>query len=263
MTYTINNWYTNSESKQEIIVDSTNNVIPSSLRQVHKYILQHPSERKQIEDAYYYFNQTWENRDWIPKNNWWMSFVVKWIDTRKKFIESIKKNCKKLWLEYELVMASVLWEQVRIANKGARWKLKDIVIGTTPKLLRSYDVSFWIWGIKLTTAYKIKNDAIKYWYWEDLRWDVITEEKLSSDDSFNAKYATYLVKNILTRREKDWYDISKNPWVVWTLYNMWNDKNKKPNWDPKIWWSIININWNKYTYWWISMWLYRYLKIYK
>jgi hypothetical protein len=91
-----------------------------------------------------------------------------------------------------------------------------------------------IGGIKVYTATLIKKDAINYGYGSGLQNDKITEYDLANDDDFNAKYAVYLVKNILTRREKADLDISDNPGVICTLYNMGNHPNKEPHKYPKI-----------------------------
>jgi hypothetical protein len=108
----------------------------------------------------------------------------------------------------------------------------------------------------------IRKDAIKYSYGADLQDDQITEQSLEYDDDFNAKYATYLVKTILTRREQADIDISNNPGVVCTLYNMGNHPNKQPHANPKIGGSVIWIDDHKYVYGGISLAMYRYLKIY-
>lgn len=73
--------------------------------------------------------------------------------------------------------------------------------------------------------------------------------------------ATLLVRNIITRRQLSWYDISKEAGIVWTLYNMWNNIKKEPNANPKIGWAIIEIEWQKFTYWEISLWVYNHFTI--
>jgi hypothetical protein len=78
--------------------------------------------------------------------------------------------------------------------------------------------------------------------------DHITEYTLTNDDDFNAKYAVYLVKNILTRRKNAGYDISDNPGVICTLYNMGNHPKKQPHADPEIGGSVIKIQDQRYVY---------------
>lgn len=187
-----------------------------------------------------------------------VQFIIKWIDNREVFTNAVKDTSKLLWVDYNIVMSAILWEQIRISCKWVRWDLKWVILNTTPKLLRSHNVSVWIVWIKLNTAFKIKKDAIKYWYWDNLRQD-IWEENLAYDD-ISWIYATYLVKNIIYRRQLSWYDISKNAWIVWTLYNLGNRNDKEPNANPKIWWSIITIDWKQFLYWEISLGIYNYLE---
>ena len=258
--YLIDKWYTNSDSAT--ISPIVSSIIPSDNRQVYKYLSEHPTDKEQIEKAYSYLNENPNNKR-FPQNNWWLDFVVNGIDTRKSFIDEVEKSSSVLWIDKDMVLACVLWEQIRIANKWARGKLKDIVINSTPTLFRSYNVSLWIGGIKIETAYQIKDMAIKYWYWDWIKNEIVSYSWLADNDRLNAKFATYQVKNIITRRKLAGYDISKNPWVVCTIYNIWNREDKKPNNNPQIWWSIIRI-WNKdYVYWWLAMWVYWYLKIYR
>lgn len=185
-----------------------------------------------------------------------VQFIIKWIDHKKWFYNSVIDNSNKLWLDYKMVLSAILWEQIRISCKWIRWDLKNIIIYWTPKLLRSYNVSVGIAGIKLETAFRVKRDAKTYWYWFN---DIITEEKLTTNDAFSAKIATYLVKNIITRWQLSGYDISNEAGIVWTLYNMGNAPKKIPHTNPEIWWAIINIDWHKYVYWQISLWIYNYL----
>lgn len=203
--------------------------------------------------------------------NKWVQFTLNGMNTRKTFVDTVKTVSSELWLDSDLVMACVLAEQIRISTKWVRWNLKWLILNSTPKLLRSYNVSLGIWWIKLDTAYKIKRDAIEYAYekwpinnmWKIRLIDAITSSWLADNDRLNAIYATFLVKNIVTRRQLSWYYIWDKPGVVCTLYNMWNDEDKIPHKDPKVWWAIIPINWKNYTYWAIGMWVYYHLKLNK
>ena len=210
----------------------------------------------------------------LPKDvleNKWVQFTLSGMNTRKVFVDTVKTVSSELRLDSDLVMACVMAEQIRISTKGVRWNLKWLILNSTPKLLRSYNVSLGIGWIKLDTAYRIRKDAIEYAY---SKWpidnmakvrlrDIITTSSLSDNDRINAIYATFLVKNIITRWKLSWYDISNKPGVVCTLYNMWNDEDKVPHKDPKVWWAIIPINWNNYTYWAIWMGIYYHLKLNK
>ena len=260
IAYFINNWYTNSES--DIMIQDTwiKVNIPTSMWHVHKYILENSNNTKNINEIYLYLNGTWGNETRFPKNNGWLDFIISWMNTRW-YYEEVIKRAKELYIDPDLVMSCVLAEQVRIANKWARGNLKNIIIWMTPRLLRSYNVSLGIGWIKVTTANQVKRDT-KVQLWIILT-DVISSSWLMDNDKLNAKYATFLVKNIITRRQLSWYDISNNPWVVCTIYNIGNTKGKQPNNNPQVWWSIININWKEFVYGWIAMWIYWYLKIYK
>lgn len=267
--YLINNGFANADSDIEswFVCDT----IPSSNRQVHKYLSEHPENTEDICEAYTYLNGTdSENPNWFPKNNWWLDFVIQGIDTRKIFIDTITNASDELRIDPDITLACVLAEQIRIANKWARDKLKWLIMHSTPKLLRSYNVSLGIWWIKLTTAFRTRDEALKNAY---RKWpidnmakvwlrDAITTSGLADNDELNATYATFLVKNIITRRQNEWVDIDNNPWVICTLYNFGNDPRKKPHKDPQIWGSIINIWGKDFTYWWLAMWAYRYLKVF-
>ncbi len=268
LTLSINRWWTNAES-DTVIIENTGAIIPASNFEVYKYIHQHPEDADDIKKTYIYLNWTGRTtRWWFPDNNWWLDFVIAGINKRKTFVDSINYYSEQLWVDRDIVLACVLWEQIRIANKGARWKLKDVIVHWTPTLFRSYDVSLWLGWIKVSTARQIARYAIDRWYADDemqldywmdnSRWT----NRLINDDQFNAKYATYLVQNIVDRWFVAGHDISMNPWVVCTLYNMWNSTKKEPHTDPQIGWSVIKIWAKDYVYWWLSQWVYRYLKMF-
>ena len=266
--YLIDNGYTNSLSEMIGIDTWTSIEIPVSNQQIHTYISQHREDKQAIYTAYGYINGTGLNSTWwFPSdvaNNIGFKFIIDGITTRKVFLTTIKKESEKLWIDYTLVLSSLLWEQIRIASKWLRGELKDILIHSTPTLLRSYNISLGIWGIKLSTARQIAKEAKLYGY-GDVFWNYTDETlttMLTTSDYWQGIYPTYLVKNIITRWQLSWYDISHNPGVVGTLYNMGNPNDKPPHDTPEIGWSVIPIGKHKYVYWWISLWLYRYLKIY-
>lgn len=188
-----------------------------------------------------------------------VQFILNWIENRKLFNDTLKSYSEKLWVDYDIVISAILWEQLRISCKWYRWELKDIIVKWTPTLFRSYDISVWIAGLKLWTANKIKKDAIAYGYGDELKKYALTEDLIAKDDELSAKLAVYLVKNIITRWQLSWYDISDDVWVIATLYNMWNPAKKEPHDNPQIWWSIIDINWYKFVYGELSLWVYNYL----
>lgn len=261
----IDNWITNAQSEiVEILKPWKAIEMCTGNDSIRVYIQKNPHNLWDIWSAYYNLNYIKSSSmycDIFPKEiteNKWFNFILMWINKRKEFMKAVKEYSEKLWLEKNLVLSAILSEQVRISVKWARWKLKDIITNSTPTLFRSYNISLGIGWIKTNTARQVAKDA-----WFDLLYtDEELAKKLSDDDYFNWKIATYLVYNIIKRWKDAWYDISNNPWVVGTLYNMWNNKNKIPNPKPKIGWSIIDISWYKYSYGEISLWLYRMLNIY-
>ncbi len=267
--YLINSGFTNATSGIMKLETSIPITIPASNGEVYTYLAQHPEDTQAVYEAYGYLNGTWNNSTgWFPPDvaaDVGFSFILDGIQTRKVFLDSVKKESEKLWMDYQLVLASLLWEQIRIASKGLRGDLKDIIIHSTPTLFRSYNVSLGIGWIKISTAKKIAKDAKLYGYGE-VFWATSGQDLtdlLTTSDYWQAIYPTYLVKNILTRWQLSWYDIAHNPGVVGTLYNMGNAADKVPHKNAQIWWSVIPIGHHKYVYWWISMGIYWYLKIYK
>lgn len=274
VSYLINNGYTNSSSESLGIDESFSVEVPETNIQVHQYLATHPEDTKAVYLAYGYLNGTWNNGSgytttgrFPPEvaNDLGFKFIINGIETRQDFLDSIKQESEKLGIDYTIVLSSLLAEQIRIASKWARGELKDIVIHSTPKLLRSYNVSLGIGWIKISTAKRIAKDAITYGYggiFSPVKKLNLTNI-LTTSDYRQWIYPTYLVKNIITRRSLSWYDLSHNPGVVGTLYNMGNPIDKPPHDNPAIGGAVITLAGHKYVYWWIAMGLYRYLKIYK
>lgn len=253
---------TNSDS-DVMVVYTWRNVHTPYNHKIYEYMRENPEHIESLIDTYRYFNWSWESENIFPKNMTNSScfmFILNWIYNRKEFVNEIQIQSKLLWIDPDLVLSSVLPEQIRIACKWTRDSIKRTIIYWTPTLFRSYDVSLWLGGIKVSTAKKIKYDACNNIWWEICD-DIITDNNLIKDDRFNAKYAVYLVYNILHRREAEWYDISNNPWVVATLYNMGNVDKKIPHKSPCIWWSIIYIWGKKYVYGGLWQGIYYHLKI--
>ena len=266
--YLINHWYTNSASESVTKIVPVD--IPTGNSQVNTYLSHHPEDTQAVKEAYTYLNGTWINTTgWFPPDvaeDSGFRFIMEGIDKRKEIITTIKTQSATLWIDYRIVLASLLGEQIRIATKWIRDTLKDIVIHSTPTLFCSYNISLGVWGIKLTTARQIVTDAKKYWY-GDIFWKLNYNDSgltaiLTTSDYWQGVYPTYLIKNIITRRQLSGYDISHNVGVIATLYNMWNAKKKQPNANPQIGGSEITIGQHKYVYGGIALWVYRYLKIY-
>jgi hypothetical protein len=191
-------------------------------------------------------------------NNNEFIFVFNWIKNHywvKTYIPSLSKN---LWIEKELVYASIMTEQTRYSITQ-RWNVKKY-LKNIPFL---FSYTYWskgIWWIKDFTATKIEKDSNTYWYWDIFN---TKEVKDLNDKYWEVVYPTYLIKNIIDRWNKDWFPIDKNPGAIITLYNFWNVRNKIPHSNPEIWWSIISISNNKkFVFWELWRNFYWYFKIY-
>lgn len=72
-----------------------------------------------------------------------------------------------------------------------------------------------------------------------------------------------MIYNIKQRWDLEWYSLENKPWIIITLYNMWNSDKKIPNDNPQIWGSVIDIEeWKQMLYWEIWYIIYYYLKYY-
>lgn len=262
---------TNAESIEDDKIDNVKieeqkSLISASNREVHKFIDENPILQEKIEKAYGYFNWTQWRAKWFPKNmvsDPAFQFILKWISKRKKFYDAIYEESRKYWVDWDLVLASILPEQIRIATKSSRDSIKKAVLYWTPTLFLSDNISLWIIGMKVNTAKQVLSDARLYWIYTWYRPSNL-QDTLMNDEVWQARLAVLIIKNIETRWAKEWYwqVLINNPWVYWTLYNMWNNPKKKPNYHPKIWWSVIKVWGENYSYGALSMWLYWYFKIF-
>lgn len=270
LRYLIDAWYTNARSEVAVIVtgSSLDADISWPNRQIYKYISEHPESEEAIHEAYTYVNGTWSRHRWrFPQNmldDPWFVFIINGIEANKEILKTIKTESQKLWIDYKMVLASIMSEQIRIATKWARWDLKDLIVHHTPRFLVSYNVSLGVWWIKVTTARQVVSDAKKYGYGDIFPpYDESgVTAMLTTSDYRQWVYPTYLVKNIITRWQRAGYDISHDPGVVGTLYNMGNNITREPHAHPQIGGSVITIWWKDYVYGWLSMAIYRYLTIY-
>ena len=223
-------------------------------------------------DQEYYSNtlaqrNTQEGLSWIPKEfttdpNF--NFMIEGIKNDKRTINTAKELANKLGIEYELTLAGILTEQVRYALTE-RGEMKKFVSGI-PMLLHLTKFSYGIGGIKSFTASKIRDDAKRYGYGEELQTHKgISDEgqwkNILIDKYWQVAYPSYLIKNILTRWNEEGYPLNKKPGVVITLYNFGNTENKKPHPAPQVGGAEININKRTYNfgglgemfYWWMKI----------
>lgn len=188
------------------------------------------------------------------------------IDNNWLYKDNVEKVANILNIPKNLINAAILTEQVRWFFTN-RWIIKDI-IKTNKLIMVMSQFSYWIWWIKENAAIKTENYFSENHQWiynEYLSWITnsnIRIEKLTNDYFIQILYVWWLVKSILDKREKGWYNISSNIWVIITLYNYWNPDNKTPHSNPKIWWAVINLDWKEYSFWALGTIFYYYLEFY-
>jgi hypothetical protein len=196
-------------------------------------------------------------------------FMINGLKNNKSLINNSKKIWQDLWFDYNLTLAAILTEQFRYAGTY-RWFVKQ-QITKTPFIFSMTQFSYWIGWIKEKTGEKIKEDAILYGHanvfelQQDDKYKNKSKKELLQDGFWETVYPNILIKNIITRWERSWNSISTKPWIIITLYNFWNDSNKKPHGNPKVGGAIIKLNEDKereYTFWWLWESLYYYIKVY-
>lgn len=261
---------TNGESIEVETITGTTNDIPAWNWQVHKYLSEHPEDADDVVATYKLLNKTGHSTR-FPKGVLAVpcfSYILKGIESREGILKNIKLESQRLGIDEELVISSMIGEQFRIACNSQRDSVKKAIVGTTPRRLVSYDISLWVWGVKVSTAREIFKHADARWTASErfLQYDRYSDGELatamSTDDYLQAALPTNLVKNILVRWANHWYDISGKPGVVWTLYNMGNNEKKKPNANPKLGWAVIRVGARRFTYGELSAAVYWYRKIF-
>lgn len=262
-------WLTNSESVEDTRFDTIQvwekTLIPASSWEVHKWIEEN-GLHEEVEKAYIYFNGTGWTVKRFPENimkDEAFNFILKGIKKRKVFYKALYEEADRFSIDWDLVLASILPEQIRIATKSSRDTIKKAILYWTPTLFRSDNVSLGIIGMKVETAYQTLKDARNNWTYPWERPENM-EQTLMNDEVRQARLAVLTIKNIQLRRADSGHgkSIMFNPWVYWTIYNIGNNKKTKPNASPKMGWSVIIVWGKKYSYWALSMWLYWYLKIF-
>jgi hypothetical protein len=151
----------------------------------------------------------------------------------------------------------------------ARWYAKTMIKDNN-YLTTFSKFSYWIWWIKVETARKIIKDIKLYnndlyeKYFKDH--ENLEDEELIEILKDNYKWTLYawaLIYNIKQIWDLEWYSLENKPWIIITLYNMWNSDKKIPNDNPQIWGSVIDIEeWKQMLYWEIWYIIYYYLKYY-
>lgn len=190
-------------------------------------------------------------------------------DKDDKFRSHVTKVANIFNLEPELIQAAILGEQIRwfFTYRGvAKQLLKDKL-----QIMHMGQGSYGIWGIKLDTAIdteiRVQTNYPEVWrqYFtypnteKDIKQARQARLESSQTHFFQILYVWAILKEILQTREDAGYDISKQPWVILTLYNI---GNKKPHDNPDVGGSLIEIEWQEYSFGALAMLMYYQLKIY-
>jgi len=184
-----------------------------------------------------------------------------------KYYWNIKKVSKIFDLDERLITSTIWVEQIRFLLTS-RWYAKSLIKQNT-YLTNFSKFSYWLWGVKVPTARKIqewikKNDIDIYnkYFVSDI--DLTNSQLIDKlENHFGGTlYVWALISNIQKRWNKAWMSLKQKPWIVITLYNMWNPNKKNPHKTPDMWGSVLNINWNKLYFWEVGHILYYYLTYY-
>ena len=240
-------WAMNESWIVATVPSYTWNVIPPSYWQAYKY-MQETSD-KDMEEYYAMWLKYWSMSWFMPQsflNDKCFRFSYNWIEKRKRIYEYIVKYSKEFWVDGDLVISSIIGEQIRIACSSRRSEVKSMVMNTSPRWLISYDFSLGIWWVKPSTAEYIRNNSI---YWPTLSKYSLTEWPMTTDESLMAILPVLLVEHITRTRN------ITDPWIIGTIYNIGVEK-RKPHNNPQVWWVEIKVWWHKVSYWEISAFVY-------
>ncbi len=203
---------------------------------------------------------------WMWSESWLYIKNKFLIDDQNKYKKDINLVSNLLWLDPVLLKSAIITEQVR-GFFTYRWVAKKIIFDNFG-IMRMGQWSYWIWWVKLLTAKKLLTFAKSHLpqvynkYLSQYNWTDETLLKLLQDRDnyfYQILFAWLTLKEILRSWNMQWYDISNRPWIILTLYNIWN---KQANANPKIWWANIKINWIDYSFGSLWMLLYYYQKCY-
>lgn len=209
-------------------------------------------------------DRIYTNKDFFENEN--VVFVISKLYD-KKYYENIEKVAKVYNIDGKKIISSIAVEQLRYLSTQ-RWYAKYL-IQSSPYLTSFSKFSYGLWWIKVETAREIQNSVKGYnkqvydqYFAKD---STKTDEELIEvlkDDFWWFLYTWWLIFSIEKRWKNAGFDISYQPWVITTLYNMWNPKNKEPNPSPKVWGSLIAVNWKDMYFWEIWYLYYYYINYY-
>lgn len=193
------------------------------------------------------------------------------------YYENIKKVSLVTWIDEKLIISAIWVEQLRFLTTD-RWYAKNLI--KQNKLLTNFNkFSYWLWGIKFDTFKKINAGLQEYdmdfynKYFKEYDLKAMVEagdsyaysdyniQMVLEDEYSWVLYSAALIYNIEKKRELAWYPINNKPWIIITLYNMWNEKT--PHWNPDTWGSRISVDENNtYYFWELGLIMYLYIKYY-
>lgn len=194
-------------------------------------------------------------------------YNILFVDDKNRYKYYINEVCQNLWISKNILYASIFVEQLRWFYTF-RWFAKQ-AIKDNNYIMNMSQFSYWIWWIKEKAARNIEKDLQTYNYdyfvekfkyvWTNSNY---ISDRLINNVKYQILYSWALIYNIIKRWESAWYPINDNPWIIFTLYNFWNPKDKIPHDNPNIWGSVIKINDMEYTFWALWMIIFYYLEIY-
>ncbi len=187
------------------------------------------------------------------------------FDDKNQYRANIDLVANMLNVDKNLLKSAIIWEQVR-GFFTYRWVAKKIITDNFG-VMRMGQGSYGVGGVKLETAKNILQRAKKHQkktFSKHLNRNR-TDDELKTvlqdrEDSFyQILFAWLTLKEILSTRETSWNSIENQPWILLTLYNIWN---KTPHPNPEIGWATIDINWQQWSFGSLGMLMYYYLESY-
>lgn len=190
------------------------------------------------------------------------------VDKNIMYKKHITNASEIFWIKPNTIKACIIVEQLR-----AFYTFKGLFknISQTNKYLTVMSQqSFGIGWIKLTTAEKLEQwlqqaepDLYKNYFAYTNANNINQQRMARLTDTKNYYYQILYTAWILywyqSERAKAWYDISYNPWILATMYNI---GYSKPHGAADIWGSSLKIEWETYSFWWLAMLVYYYLEIF-
>ena len=244
-------WYLDTQNYKKLVylLKSIDDTILISLRNV--------SESKKILDANFLKTDSFSyllDKIYIDKLNFYKSG----LDTASNIF----------WLNENIIRSAILTEQMRAAFTY-RGRIKQIMATDTYLMVMSQS-SYGIWWVKAATAEKLEdylkqqapelyNKYFSFPVWSNIynvRFSRLTDTK---NYTYQINYIGWLFYKYINTWADGGVDISNSPWVLLTLYNIWD---KIPNKNPSIGGSTLNIEWESFTFGKLWMLLYYYLEIY-